>query len=126
MLATCAWTRFMHGALCHSIRLSLMNYACIWMNFIQRSCPIRITINDWIARWNYYIDLQLLRPTQSRSVSNPLGMTRKSIFYQLEYWTKLPIQHLLDTMHISKNVCRSLLEHLTKVKNISKERKLNI
>jgi len=49
-------------------------------------------------------------------------MTKKSIFYQLEYKTKLPIQHLLDPMHISKNVCKSLLEHLTRVRNISKER----
>jgi hypothetical protein len=55
-------------------------------------------------------------------MSNPQGMTRKSILYQLEYWTKLPIQHLLDPMHISKNVCKSLLEHLSGVRNISKER----
>jgi len=88
----------------------------------QRSCHIRMTANDWIARWNDYIDSQVPRPIQSRSMSNPLGMTRKSIFYQLEYWTKLPIQHLLDPMHISKNVCKSLLEHLTGVRNISKER----
>ncbi len=33
-------------------------------------------------------------------------------FHTLEYWPKLFIHHLLDSMHIVKNVCKSSLKHL--------------
>jgi len=36
---------------------------------------------------------------------------------QLEYWKELPIQHLLDPMHIMKNVCHSLFFHLQGAKD---------
>jgi hypothetical protein len=32
------------------------------------------------------------------------GMKRKSIFYELPYWKDILISHLLDPMHIFKNV----------------------
>ena len=47
----------------------------------------------------------------------PIGMKRKSIFYELPYWENLNIVHLLDPTHIFKNVSSSLWKHiaLTKV-----------
>ena len=36
------------------------------------------------------------------------GMKRKSIFYELPYWKDLLISHLLDPMHIFKNVPDSI------------------
>ncbi|KAM1523267.1 hypothetical protein ACFX10_013309 [Malus domestica] len=33
-----------------------------------------------------------------------LNWTRKSIFFELEYWSKLKIRHNLDVMHIEKNI----------------------
>jgi hypothetical protein len=38
----------------------------------------------------------------------PIGMKRKSAFYELPYWEHLKIGHLLDPMHILKNVASSL------------------
>ena len=42
----------------------------------------------------------------------PPGVNRLSIFYELEYWMVLKINHLLDPMHIFKNISKSLLIHL--------------
>ena len=42
-----------------------------------------------------------------------IGMKRKSIFYDLPYWEHLKIAHLLDPMHIFKNVSSSLWRHIS-------------
>ena len=43
----------------------------------------------------------------------PIGMKRKSIFYEIPYWEHLKIVHLLDPMHILKNVSSSLWRHIS-------------
>ena len=43
----------------------------------------------------------------------PIEMKRKSIFYELPYWEHLKIVHLLDPMHIFKNVSSSLWRHIS-------------
>ncbi|MCO5587597.1 hypothetical protein L7F22_041546 [Adiantum nelumboides] len=43
----------------------------------------------------------------------PPGMKRFSILYELPYWTSLRINHLLDPMHIFKNVGSLLWDHIT-------------
>lgn len=43
----------------------------------------------------------------------PIGMKRKSEFYELPYWEHLNISHLLDPMHIFKNVSSSLWRHIS-------------
>ena len=42
----------------------------------------------------------------------PIGMKKKSIFYDLPYWEHLKISHSLDPMHIFKNVSSSLWRHI--------------
>ena len=42
----------------------------------------------------------------------PIGMKRKFFFYELPYWKHLKISHLLDPMHIFKNVSSSLWRHI--------------
>jgi hypothetical protein len=42
-----------------------------------------------------------------------IGMKIKSIFYELPYWEHLKIGHLLDLMHILKNVSSSLWRHIS-------------
>ncbi|XP_074362564.1 uncharacterized protein LOC141702850 [Apium graveolens] len=32
-----------------------------------------------------------------------------SIFFEIEYWKFFPVRHVLDVMHIEKNICESLL-----------------
>jgi len=43
----------------------------------------------------------------------PIGMKRKFIFYELPYWEHLKISHLLDPVHIFKNVSTSLWRHIS-------------
>jgi hypothetical protein len=43
----------------------------------------------------------------------PIRMKRKSIFYELPYWEHLNIGHLLDPMHIFKNVSSFLWRHIS-------------
>ncbi|XP_076945935.1 uncharacterized protein LOC143617181 [Bidens hawaiensis] len=38
-----------------------------------------------------------------------LNWNKRSIFFELEYWSSLQLKHNLDVMHIEKNVCDSLL-----------------
>jgi hypothetical protein len=40
-------------------------------------------------------------------------MKKKSIFYELPYWEHLKISHLLDPMHIFKNVSSSLWRNIS-------------
>jgi hypothetical protein len=43
----------------------------------------------------------------------PIGMKRKSMFYELPYWENINIGHFLDPMHILKNVSSSLWRHIS-------------
>ncbi|CAL2237917.1 unnamed protein product [Prunus armeniaca] len=40
---------------------------------------------------------------------------KKSIFFDLEYWKYLPVRHVLDVMHIEKNVCDSIIGTLLEI-----------
>ena len=46
-------------------------------------------------------------------VDMPQGINRKSICYDLPYWKDLLIFHLLDPMHIFKNVTDSIYRHIS-------------
>jgi hypothetical protein len=43
----------------------------------------------------------------------PIGIKRKSIFYELPYWEHLKIAHLLYPMHIFENVSSSLWRYIS-------------
>ncbi|XP_071687964.1 uncharacterized protein [Rutidosis leptorrhynchoides] len=47
--------------------------------------------------------------------------SKKSIFYELDYWSDLELKHNLDVMHIEKNVCEGLLNILLMHKEKSKD-----
>ncbi|XP_073131634.1 uncharacterized protein [Henckelia pumila] len=46
---------------------------------------------------------------------------KKSIFFELEYWKHLYVRHVLDVMHIEKNVCESLIGTLLDIPGKSKD-----
>ena len=54
-------------------------------------------------------DLEFFEPHVEKM---SIEMKRKSIFYELPYWEHLKIIHLLDPMHILKNVSSSLWSHI--------------
>nr|GEY31611.1 hypothetical protein [Tanacetum cinerariifolium] len=47
-----------------------------------------------------------------RNVHVELNWTKRSIFYELEYWSFLSLRHNLDIMHIAKNVLGAILNTL--------------
>ncbi|XP_060959205.1 uncharacterized protein LOC133030469 [Cannabis sativa] len=44
-----------------------------------------------------------------RRVAENCNWRKKSIFYELEYWSTNILKHNIDVMHVEKNVCDSLL-----------------
>ncbi|GKA72203.1 hypothetical protein Tco_0778419 [Tanacetum coccineum] len=47
-----------------------------------------------------------------RNVHVKLNWTKRSIFYELEYWSFLSLRHNLDIMHIEKNMLEAILNTL--------------
>ena len=64
---------------------------------------IRTTAQDWRIEWE---------KCANEGLVPPVGMKALSSFYQLPYWESLLICHLLDPMHIFKNVASSLWDHI--------------
>ena len=58
--------------------------------------------------------------TKPKSVYN---WQKKSIFFELPYWSKNLVRHNLDVMHIEKNICESILGT---VMNIPRKTKDNL
>nr|GEY31188.1 hypothetical protein [Tanacetum cinerariifolium] len=46
---------------------------------------------------------------------------KRSIFWELKYWTHILVRHCLDVMHIEKNVCESLLGLLFNIPGKTKD-----
>ena len=52
----------------------------------------------------------------------PDGLWKKrSIFWNLPYWSNLEIRHCLDEMHIIKNICESLVGTLLNIQGKTKD-----
>ena len=46
---------------------------------------------------------------------------KKSIFFELPYWSKLDVRHCIDVMHVEKNVCDSIIGTLLYIKGKTKD-----
>jgi len=46
---------------------------------------------------------------------------KKSIFFELSYWSKLDVRHCIDLMHVEKNVCDSIIAILLNIKGKTKD-----
>nr|XP_043627820.1 uncharacterized protein LOC122599381 [Erigeron canadensis] len=58
---------------------------------------------------------------RKRDPNVEFNWSKRSIFFELEYWSSLQLKHNLDVMHIEKNVCESLLNTLLMHKEKSKD-----
>lgn len=66
-----------------------------------------------LEAWPYFFDgCDSIEELEQVVIKMPEGMKRKSIFYELPYWKDLLISHLLDPMHIFKNVPDSIFLHI--------------
>ena len=45
---------------------------------------------------------------------------KKSIFFELPYWSELDVRHCIDVMHVEKNVCDSIIGALLNIKGKTK------
>ncbi|XP_022894137.1 uncharacterized protein LOC111408629 [Olea europaea var. sylvestris] len=50
-----------------------------------------------------------------------LNWTKKSIFFELAYWFELKIRHILDVMHIEKNICENVVGTMLGIEGKSKD-----
>jgi len=46
---------------------------------------------------------------------------KKSVFFDLPYWSDLDVKHCIDIMHVEKNVCDSLIGTLLNIKGKTKD-----
>jgi hypothetical protein len=94
----------------HPFQTSLRMY---FDNTMEGKQPCwRCTTHDWMNLWVTITD----------SLHIPRMNKLLALNSQLEYWKELPIQCLLDLMHIMKNVCHFLFFHLQGAKDIDSER----
>lgn len=88
-------------------------------------CPKRMTPMDWYRKWTMGPILDPESELTSNEDDDVRARARDktsmapciSIWYNLEYWKDLKITHLLDPMHIFKNVAHSLWKHLVGLKD---------
>jgi len=59
--------------------------------------------------------------TQRKDHANKNIWKKRSVFFDLPYWTNLHVQHCLDVMHVEKNVCDSFLGTLLNIKGKTKD-----
>ena len=80
----------------------------------RRGEVIRALLNEWE---------ECPAPGKKRKAPKPLlGVWKaKSVFWDLPYWHILATPHCLDVMHITKNVCESLVGTLLNMPDKSKE-----
>ena len=50
-----------------------------------------------------------------------LNWTKRSIFFELEYWSKLKLRHNIDVMHVEKNVCDNIVGTLLNIEGKTKD-----
>ena len=52
---------------------------------------------------------------------NELNWYKKSIFFELEYWSSLKLRHNLNVMHNEKNVCDNIVKTLLSIEGKTKD-----
>ena len=58
---------------------------------------------------------------KDREAKSKVTWKKRSIFFYLEYWEFLHVCHVLDVMHIEKNVCESIVGTLLDILGKSKD-----
>ena len=46
---------------------------------------------------------------------------KRSIFFDLPYWSDLDVRHCIDVMHVEKNVCDSVIRTLLIIQGKTKD-----
>ena len=59
--------------------------------------------------------------TQKKEKSKSCIWKKRSIFFDLPYWSNLDIRHCIDVMHVVKNVCDSVIGTLLNIQGKKKD-----
>ncbi|KAL8154913.1 hypothetical protein AgCh_000317 [Apium graveolens] len=70
---------------------------------------------------DHVFDKTQRQPRWKKGEARPVWK-KVSTFVQLEYWKFLPVRHVLDVMHIEKNICEALLGTLLNIPGKIKDR----
>ncbi|KAM6552349.1 hypothetical protein CsatB_002157 [Cannabis sativa] len=75
-------------------------------NVEKRPPPRRFTCSEILEQVNA---LSERAPGKRKRGDTENNWRKKSIFYELEYWSANELKHNIDVMHVEKNVCDSIL-----------------
>ncbi|XP_006596816.1 uncharacterized protein [Glycine max] len=65
--------------------------------------------------------INIFGKTQKKPPTNKNIWKKRSIFFDLPYWSDLHVRHYIDVMHVEKNVCDSLIGTLLNIKGKTKD-----
>ena len=59
--------------------------------------------------------------TQKKEKSKTFIWKKRSILFDLPYWSNLDVRHCIDVMHVVKNVCDSIIDTLLNIQGKTKD-----
>jgi len=63
----------------------------------------------------------IFRKTQKMLTNKTYIWKKRSIFFDLPYWSDLDVRHCIDVMHVEKNVCDSVIDTLLNIQGKTKD-----
>ncbi|XP_050942965.1 uncharacterized protein LOC127150144 isoform X1 [Cucumis melo] len=91
---------------------------------VERKAPLVVMNGDEILEQLDQLEFPVIskHPSiQDKKRKRALNWTKKSIFFNLPYWSRLLLRHKLDVMHIEKNVCDNLIGTLLNIEGKTKD-----
>jgi len=76
-------------------------------------------IGDGVYNCVSHIEVTYGKATKHSGVKNI--WKKKSIFFELPYWSKLDVRHCINVMHVKKNACDSIIGTLLNIKGKTKD-----
>ncbi|KAK4389817.1 hypothetical protein Sango_2318700 [Sesamum angolense] len=87
-------------------------------NKVARPRLMREQIRNWVEEFSHAVEVSLSLPD---GYGIEYKWTKKSIFWELEYWSTHLIRHNLDVMHIEKNVFDNIFNTEIDIKGKTKD-----
>ncbi|KAL0537434.1 hypothetical protein IC582_026412 [Cucumis melo] len=91
---------------------------------VERKAPPVVMNGDEILEQLDQLEFPVMSKNpsiQDKKRKRALNWTKKSIFFDLPYWSRLLLRHKLDVMHIEKNVCDNLIGTLLNIEGKTKD-----
>jgi hypothetical protein len=89
----------------------------------HRLAPKELSNDELLRQLDHVTGVQFGKGngTKRKRTNDELNWTKKSIFFELPYWSTLKLRHNLDVMHIEKNICDSVLGTLMNIDGKTKD-----